>query len=194
MKQRIRKIFNNINEHFSTAWILLSDTTIWLSNHPQLFPHYEARLREWRRTLETNRGNMEKIDEIRKELAELRKSLRLQGYNLKLGSLDLKLEGFRNDDCMAKGFTRCVIYIMKDGDILYTTGTANHIDLDTAIDARLNAMGYRPVLMKHYLWYKWINRVLILSGSATETAEDFENLKDYVRENKTHLLKKLSKL
>ncbi|MBB6480513.1 hypothetical protein [Spirochaeta isovalerica] len=194
MRQRLEKIINDINEHFSSAWILLSDTTIWLSNHPKLFPHYETSLREWRRLLETNRGDMQVISEVRKELAELRKALRLQGYNLKLGSLDLKLEGFRNDDCLSRGFSRCVIYIMVDGDVLYTTGTANHLDLDETIDARLNAMGYRPVLMKHYLWYKWVNRVLILSGSATETVEDFEELKQYVAENKAHLLKKLSKL
>jgi len=194
MRQRLEKIINDINEYFSSAWILLSDTTIWLSNHPKLFHHYEASLREWRKRLEKNRGDVEAIGEVRKELAELRKFLRLQGYNLKLGSLDLRLEGFRNDDCLARGYNRCVIYIMEDGDVLYTTGSANHLDLDATLDARLNAMGYSPVLMKHYLWYKWVNRVLILSGSATETPEDFEKLKEYAAENKAHLIKSLSKI
>lgn len=194
MRPRFDKIFNNINEYFSSAWILLSDTTIWLTNNRKLFPQYEAQLREMRRRLELNRGDADVIREVRSEVAELRKSLRLQGYNLTLGSVDLKLEGFRNDDSIARGFRRCVLFIMEDNDVLYVTGLDNHIELDSALESRLHTGGYRPVTMKHYLWYKWVNRVLILSGAATETAEDFEELKEYVAENKDHLLKKLRKI
>jgi hypothetical protein len=194
VKKRFEKIINDINEHFSTAWVLLSDTTIFLTNHTKIFYQYESALRELRRKLESNRSDIETIHEVRQEVAQIRKTLRLQGYNLKLGSIDLKLEGFRNDDSMARGFQRCVLYIMEDGDVIYTTGSSNHIDLESALDARLMAVGYRPVLIKHYLWYKWTNRVLILSGAATETAEDFELFKDYVAGNKVHLLKKLKKI
>jgi hypothetical protein len=95
---------------------------------------------------------------------------------------------------MAKGFHRCVLFLMGDGDVLYITGDSNHIDLESALDSRLNAIGYRPVNEKHYLWYKWTNRILVLSGAATERPEDFEEFKVYVGKNKEHLLKKLRKI
>ncbi len=191
---RFEKIFNNMNEYFSSAWILLSDTTIFLSNNTKIFHQFENQLRGLRRRLEMHSKDPEVIREVRLEVAEIRKILRLQGYNLKLGSLDLKLEGFRNDDSIARGFQRCVLYLMEDGDILYMTGSNNHMDLESALDSRLMAVGYRPISQKHYLWYKWANRVLLLSGSATETAEDFEEFKIFARNNKTLILKKLKKL
>lgn len=194
MKPRFEKIINDINEYFSSAWVLLSDTTIWLSNNRKLFPLYESQLRDLRRRLEIDRGDVETIREVRKEIAEIRKSLRLQGYNLKMGSLDLKLEGFRNDDAIVKGFRRCVLYLMEDGDVIYITGIENHLELDAGLDMRMRNTGYRPVMQKHYLWYQWINRVLVLSGAATETAEDFEEFRDYVAENKQLLLRKLRKM
>lgn len=193
-RNRLEKIFNNINEYFSSAWVLLSDTTIFLSNHTKIFPQYESQLRNLRRRLETHSNDVETIREVRIEIAEIRKVLRLQGYNLKLGSLDLRVEGFRNDEAIAKGFQRCVLFIMEDGDILYITGLSNHMDLESALDTRLMAVGYRPVIIKHYLWYRWSNRILRLSGAATETAEDFEEFKRYVLENKALLLRKLKKI
>lgn len=189
--KRFEKIVNDISEYFSSAWVLLSDTTIYLSNNRKLFHHYENHLRDLRRRLETNKNNPEIIGEVRKEVAEIRKTLRLQGYNLKLGSLDIKVEGFRNDDCASKGFQRCVLYLLADGDILFTIGMSNHIELAETMEARLKAQGYRQVRQKHYLWYKWSNRVLLLSGSATETADDLELFRTYVSENKDYMLKKL---
>lgn len=194
MRPRFEKIVNDINEYFSSAWVLLSDTTIWLSNNRRLFTQYESQLRELRHRLESSRGDLETIREIRKDIAQIRKTLRLQGYNLKMGSIDLKLEGFRNDDAIVKGFRRCVLYLMEDGDVIYITGLENHLELDAGLEARLTNTGYRPVSQKHYLWYQWINRVLVLSGSATETAEDFEEFREYVKENKNHLLRKLKKI
>lgn len=192
--RRFEKIINNIHEHYSSAWVLLSDTTIFLSNNTKIFHQYESDLRRFRKKLESYGNDHEIIREVRQDIAQIRKTLRLQGYNLKLGSVDLRVEGFRNDDAISKGFRRCVLYIMEDGNILYTTGLSNHIELESEMESRLIAVGYKPVRIKHYLWYNWINRVLILSGGATETAEDFENFKEYVSENKDHLLKKLSKI
>lgn len=191
---RLEKIFNNINEYFSSAWILLSDTTIFLSNNTKIFHQYESTLRDLRRRLETYSNDEETIRDVRSEVAEIRKVLRSQGYNLKLGSLDLRVEGFRNDDAMARGFNRCVLFLMVDGDILYITGTSNHIDLESALESRLTAVGYRPITIKHYLWYKWVNRVLILSGAATETQEDFEEFKIFASQNKALILRKLKKI
>ena len=192
--RKFSKVLNNINEYFSTAWILLSDTTIFLTNNTKIFHQYELHLRDLRHRLESNRNNPEVIQDVRSEVAAIRKALRMQGYNLKLGTLDLRLDGFRNDDAIAKGFKRCVIFLLEDKDVLYITGTANHNDLDSAIESRLAATGYRSISSKHYLWFKWSNRVLLLSGAASETAEDFEQLKEYVAINKETLLRKLEKI
>jgi hypothetical protein len=193
-----RNIFNkaivNLNEYFATVWTLMSDTTIFLTNNTKIFYQYEAQLRELRHRLEKNRTDTEVMQDVRKELVIIRKALRMQGYNLRLGSLDLKLEGFRNDDALSHGFIRCVLFLAEDGDILYISGTANHIDLDSALESRLAAGGYRPIESKHFLWFKWENRVLILSGAASETQDDFEDFKEYVLENKALLLRRLAKL
>lgn len=192
--KRFEKIINNITEHFSTTWVLLSDTNIFLTNHTKIFDQYESRLRELRSKLSSNRNDIETINEVRQDVALIRKTLRLQGYNLKLGSIDLKIEGFRNDDAMARGFQRCVLFLMNDGDVIYIKGFNNHIDLERALESRMRTQGYRPVAIKHFLWFKWVNRVLILSGAATETAENLELFKEYVSQNKNHLLKKLRKI
>jgi len=191
---RISTVLNNLTEYFSSAWTLLSDTTIFLTNNTKIFHHYENHLRELRHRLESNRNNHEVIHEVRKEVAEIRKSLRLQGYNLKLGSLDLKLEGFRNDDAIAQGFKRCVLFLLDDGNIQYITGMSNHIELDAALEARTAATGYHSISQKHYLWFKWRNRVLILSGAASESRDDFDNFRDYVEEYRSSLVRKLSRI
>ncbi len=193
-----RNIFNkaigNIGEYFASVWTLMSDTTIFLSNNTKIFHQYEAQLRELRHRLEKNRTDTEVMQEVRQELVVIRKALRMQGYNLRLGSLDLRLEGFRNDDAISEGFTRCVLFLAEDGDVLYISGMANHIELDSALESRMAATGYRSISSKHYLWYKWENRVLILSGAASETKDDFEDFKDYVAENKGFLIRRLAKL
>jgi len=193
-RKGIKSALDNINEYFASVWTLMSDTTIFLSNNTKIFRHYEAQLRELRHRLELNRKDSEVLQEVRQELVIIRKALRMQGYNLRLGSLDLRLEGFRNDDAISEGFTRCVLFMTEDQDILYITGTANHIELDSALESRLAATGYRPVIGKHFLWFKWANRVLILSGAASETKDDFEELRIYVEENKALMLRRLAKM
>lgn len=189
-----RSAISNINEYFASVWTLMSDTTIFLSNNTKIFHQYEMQLRELRHMLERNRKDSEVLHHVRSELVAIRKSLRMQGYNLRLGSLDLRLQGFRNDDALAEGFTRCVLFLLEDEDVLYITGTANHIELDSALESRLSSVGYRPISQKHYLWFKWENRVLILSGAASETKDDFEALREYVGEKKAHLIRKLAKI
>lgn len=193
-KSIINKAIGNLNEYFATVWTLMSDTTIFLTNNTKIFYQYESQLRELRHKLEKNRNDTQVMQDVRQELVIIRKALRMQGYNLRLGSLDLKLEGFRNDDALSQGFTRCVLYLAEDGDILYISGTANHIELDSALESRLNAGGYIAIKAKHFLWFKWENRVLILSGAASETKENFEKFKEYAHENKSHILRKLAKL
>lgn len=193
-KRVLRSAINNLNEYFASVWTLMSDTTIFLSNNTKIFHQYEAQLRELRHRLERNRKDADVLHEVRGELVAIRKALRMQGYNLRLGSMDLRLEGFRNDDAISEGFTRCVLFLMESGDVVYITGMANHIELDAALESRLAATGYRPVSQKHFLWFKWANRVLVLSGAASETKDDFEDFRQYVAENKGSLIRKLAKM
>jgi hypothetical protein len=193
-RKGIKAALTNLNEYFASVWILMSDTTIFLSNNTKIFYQYESQLRELRHRLERNRKDTEVMQQVRQELVIIIKSLRMQGYNLRLGSLDLRLEGFRNDDALSDGFTRCVLFLMEDGDVIYITGTANHIELDEDLDRRLATTGYRPVIGKHFLWFKWQNRVLILSGGASETKDDFEEFREYVAVNKSLLLRRLAKM
>lgn len=175
----------------------MSDTTIFLSNHTKIFDQYEPMLRRLRHRLEENRSDEEVHRQVRGELVALRRSLRREGYNLRLGSIDLKLEGFRNDDSLSEGFSRCVVAILEDHRVFYVTGTANHIDLDSQLEAQASFRRVREShtqLSRHYLWYRWTNRVLILSGAATESKENFEDLHDYVEDHKGSLLKGLAKL
>ncbi|MCK7508847.1 MAG: hypothetical protein MZV70_35695 [Desulfobacterales bacterium] len=44
-------------------------------------------------------------------MIEIWKGLRLAGYDLTLGNLDLSLQGFRNDAALAEGFRRAVLFI-----------------------------------------------------------------------------------
>ena len=193
-RKGIKSALTNLNEYFASVWTLMSDTTIFLSNNTKIFYQYESQLRELRHRLERNRKDSEVMQQVRQELVYIRKSLRMQGYNLHLGSLDLRLEGFRNDDAISEGFTRCVLFLMEDGDIVYITGMSNHIELDDALERRQAAMGYRPVIGKHFLWFKWQNRVLILSGAASETKDDFEEFREYAAENKSVILRRLAKM
>jgi hypothetical protein len=174
----------------------MSDTTIFLSNHTKIFDQYEPMLRRLRHRLEQNRSDLEIHREIRGELVALRKNLRHQGYNLRLGSIELKLEGFRNDDSLGEGFLRCVIAIMEDHSVYYVTGTSNHIELDERLETIIStgrAAG-KNQLSRHFLWFRWINRVLVLSGAATETKDNFDDLREYTAEHKDSLLKSLAKI
>jgi len=185
---------DNLNEYFSSTLSLLSDTANFLSGNTKIFSRYKCDLQSLRDELESNCENKEVIGRVRSHIAEIRKSLRLQGYNLKRGSSDLRVEGFRNEDALSQGFKRCVFFLMKDGDVLYISGMSNHNELEDALESRLAATGYRTVSEKHHLWFKWTNRVLILSGAASETADNLELLKQYAASHKDHLLRKLNKL
>ena len=197
INRSIRAAITNIQESFVSVWTLMSDTTIFLSNHTKIFTQYEPMLRRLRHQLERNRNDMDTHREVREQLVALRKVLRQQGYNLRLGSIDLKLEGFRNDDALSDGFQRCVMAIMDDDSLYYVTGTANHIELDAQLDAQVGArrlLDTRSQLQRHYLWFRWINRVLVLSGAASEMKEDFEDLREYVKDHKGSMLKYLAKI
>jgi hypothetical protein len=186
------KIFDKLAESLSSTWTLLSDTTNFLSR-VHLLPAYDEDIRNLRARLVASRKNSLAIHQVRDEVVAIRKALRLQGYDLRLGSKDIVLEGFRNDDAMAEGFRRIVLGI-AEADIYYIAGDVNHIELAQQLEAQCSTRRRCTPYMPHFLWYRWRNNVLVLSGAASETAGSFEELKEYFSKNKDYLLKKLSSL
>lgn len=164
-----------LTEQFRGVWVLLSETTNFLSRIGQL-AHYEGQLRQWRSILQSSHKSNERSLEVKRELIELRKSLRLQGYDLSLGSWSLSFEGFRNDTCLREGFRRIVLF-MTDDAVHWIVGQDNHVTLSAFLDERMEQLRARQIRERHYLWYLRKKNELVLSGSDTETKEDFERLK-----------------
>ena len=183
-------LFNRIAESISSTWLLLSDTTNFLSRIG-LLEQYEAEVRDWRAQLSRFRNLPGRVHEIRESIVALRKLLRAQGHDLRLGSKDIALEGWRHDDAVAEGFSRLVLGIAED-DIVALTGNTNHNDLATLLQERLRTQRHIKPYDMHYLWYRWRNQVLVLSGAASETSEQFEALKEYFPAHREFLLRKLS--
>jgi hypothetical protein len=190
----VKKLARSLSERFASTWRLLSDTTTFLSR-TSMFDYYESQLREMRARLQGSRDDDRAAAEIRKEIVELRSSLRLQGYDLSLGSLELSVKGFRGDASIAEGFRRVVVFIGQKG-IRALAGESNHIELHDQLESMLPAKASIVILSKHYLWYRWNNGMLSLSGAATETAEDFERLQDWCAnpENRLSMLATMKKL
>jgi hypothetical protein len=190
---RLADIFSDF---FSDAWKLLSETTVFLSRTRE-FQHYENQLRQWRFELQSSHKNPDAAQRIRSEVTELRKQLRLQGYDLSLGKQNLVFNGFRNDASMAEGFRRVVLFI-SDTDIYWRTGEDNHIVLAGFLERQLEtgSMANKriQVLSKHYLWFCRRGSDLILSGSDTEMKEDFDHLKAMGEANSLFFLSRLKKL
>jgi hypothetical protein len=138
------------------------------------------------------------IKEIHSELVDLRKELRLLGYDVSLGQYRLVFDGFRHDDSLRDGFKRMVLYILDDY-FLWLTGDANHIELAEILDQQITrhsqATGKKVQIRgKHYLWYLRTKQELILSGSDTETKEDYERLKAYGEASSLLFLSRLKNL
>lgn len=189
-----KRISTSIAERMASTWVLLSDTTNFLSR-TSVFPHYEAQLRELRRRLGSSKGNIDELRAIRKELTELREALRIQGYDLSLGKMDLAVKGFRNDAAIAEGFRRIVIFIGAR-NLWFITGEDNHRVLHDLLEAECEKRGIADVLHKHYLWYMWNHGILTLSGADSEAADDFRLLQEWaeVPEHRLALLGKMKRV
>lgn len=189
----LSRIAKELSERFASTWLLLSDTTIFLSR-TSIFGQYEAELMEMRRRLTSASRNADAERSVRKELTELRAALRVQGYDLSLGKLELAFQGFRNDASLVEGFRRLVVFIGRS-NLWFAEGEANHVELHRRLESALASAG-AEILGKHYLWYRWNNTQLVLSGSDTETAQDFEELKAWASqpERRLFLLAKLKSL
>ncbi|GHV24636.1 hypothetical protein AGMMS4952_00600 [Spirochaetia bacterium] len=179
-EKKAGRLSDILSDRFSDVWKLLSETTVFLSRTKEFGAH-EQQLRTWRADLSANR-DPEAAQRIRSELTALRKSLRLQGYDLSLGRQNLIIDGFRNDACLGEGFRRVVIFI-SNTTLFFLAGEENHIALaeflEKQVEAEINARKDRTevrriqILDRHYLWYRRQGQDLILSGSDTETKEDF---------------------
>jgi hypothetical protein len=197
MDKKKQSVLKQVLENFfPDAWKLLSETTLFLSRTKE-FHIYENQLRTWRSILQMNRRNPETITKIRREITELRKYLRLEGYDLSLGRQNLIFEGFRNDACLGEGFRRVVLFFSNE-DIYWLAGDDNHITLAEFLEHHLyeGAQEHQrlQIRYKHYLWYCRRGADLVLSGSDTEAKEDFERLKAMGEANSLLFLSKLKKL
>jgi hypothetical protein len=183
-----------LQDRFTGIWQLLSETSAFLSRTRE-FQHYESQLRDWRSQLQRLARNSPEIPRIRREITELRKHLRLEGYDLSLGKQNLVFEGFRNDACIAEGFTRVVLFITNE-NIYWLAGEDNHVTLAHFLERQMEAADRfrQQIRSKHYLWYCRRGNDLVLSGSDTETKEDFERLKAIGNANTLLFLSKLKKL
>jgi hypothetical protein len=188
----MRPFLNRLAESASSTWRLLSDTTNFLSR-VKLLESYDRELRQWREQLAHKRTDPQVLKDVREDIVALRRLLREQGYDLRLGSRDIAVEGFRHDDAMGEGFQRIVLGVADD-DIYYVAGSANHIELAEMLDEQCRQKRSCKPYRLHCLWYRWRSDVLVLSGAASETAEMFEEFKGWFAPNRDLLLKKLSKL
>jgi hypothetical protein len=151
-----KRISSSLAEKLASNWVLLSDTTNFLSRTSS-FAQYEQQLRDLRLRLTSSKGNDDELRSIRRELIELRTALRVQGYDLSLGALELSIKGFRNDAAVVEGYKRLVIFIGAK-NIWFITGTDNHIALHGFLEAECEKQGIVNIEQKHYLWYRWKDR------------------------------------
>jgi len=190
----VRRLAAGLSERFASTWRLLSDTTIFLSR-TSIFGQYEQELTEMRGRLTSASKNEAVANEVRRQLIALRTSLRLGGYDLTLGALELAIRGFRNDAAVVEGFKRMVLFI-GPRDIWAVAGEENHRALHDLLEQGLKQWRDIEVSQKHYLWFQWNNNLLTISGADTEAKDDFELLKEWCAqpENRLRLLGRMKRI
>lgn len=189
----LRKIRHRLNERFTNVWVLLSDTDRFVSR-AGLMKQYEKQLRDWRLMIQESRKDIDRIREIRDEIIRFRRCRREEGWELRLGSLDVQLKGFRSDDAMNVGFQRMVLILEKSGAVQYIVGSGNHIQLEHNLQQKLRQADHLELQGVHYLWYRRTEGVLELAGADSELRESYEELKIYIEKNKSSMIKALYKL
>ena len=185
------RLFNNLIDSFQSDWKLLSETEHFLASTP-LQRNYEQQFAVWRKRLQTGNNDAVRAS-VREDLIALRKSLRLEGYDLSLGAIQLIVNEFVNDDAAARGFRR-VVLCFCDAGLFWLSGEANHLELAGALQAELERKRRYVHPEMHYLWFLWKRNALLLSGSATETKEAFERLQKRAQANPQKILRYLKAL
>ena len=190
---------NLLSDKITGTWQLLSETDYFLSQ-AGLLSEYESQMRDFRARLNSgNKSGKEKvIKEVHSEIVDLRKELRLLGYDVSLGKCRLVFDGFRHDDSTREGFRRVVLFLLEDY-FIWQTGEANHIELANILSQQIisHAQGTGKrinIKEKHYLWYLRTKKELILSGGDSETKEDYERLKAFGEASSLLFLSRLKNL
>jgi len=182
-----------MGEKFANVWVLLSDTDRFVSR-AGLLERYESQLKLWRSNLLRFKNDTEVTRRVRREIVDFRRARRAEGWELRLGWLDIQLKGFRSDEAMAVGFRRLVLSIGNDGEVQFAKGSGNHIELDRELDFKLRQLAAVGSVEKHYLWYRRIEGIIELAGADSETKESFAQLKAYVDEHKSNLVRAMHEL
>lgn len=182
-----------IGERFADLWVLLSDTDRFVSR-AGLLEKYESQLKIWRSNLLQFKNDVEGTRRIRREIVDFRRARRAEGWELRLGWLDVQLKGFRSDDATAVGFRRLVLLIGDESEIQFIAGSGNHIELDHELNFKLRESPFPGPVERHYLWYRRIEGVIELAGADSESKEAFERLRVYVDGHKSNLVKAMHKL
>jgi hypothetical protein len=180
---------NSIREEISSIWTLLNDTEIFL-NRINKFEEYENDFREWRKNIKQNFTNSETRTRVKQEIINLRKSLRLQGHDLKLGSKDIKVFGFKSDDATLEGFRRLIVVLCPD-NVFYITGDENHQELMRFLSLRQGIESIYSLGEVHSLWFRWRDNILQICGADSESKDDLEKFVEFTAKNKSLMLKKL---
>ena len=185
------RLFNKLKDSFQSDWKLLSETEHFLASTP-LHRNYEQQFAVWRKRLQAAQNDTVRAA-VREEIIALRKALRLEGYDLSLGSIQLIVKDFANDDAVARGFRRVVICFC-DAGLFWLSGEGNHLELAGNLQSELERkrLYIRPEM--HYLWFLWKRNALLLSGSATEIPEAFERLQKRAQANPQKILRYLKAL
>lgn len=152
---------------------------------------YEPTLRQWRALLQRHRFDTEKIRHIRDEIIAFRRARREEGWELRLGALDIQLKGFRSDDAMGLGFRRMVLMTGESGTVRYLTGSANHIQLSKELMQRIQHKPHTEPMKTHYLWYRRMEGIIELAGADSQSKESHEHLKVYIDKRKSAMVKAL---
>ncbi|OQX29942.1 MAG: hypothetical protein B0D92_01030 [Spirochaeta sp. LUC14_002_19_P3] len=169
---------------------MLSDTDRFVSR-ANLMERYEPVLRQWRASLQKHRLDNEKIHQIRDEIIAFRRARREEGWELRLGSLDIQLKGFRSDDAMGLGFRRMILMAGESGAVRYITGSANHIQLSEELRQQIQYSPHAEPMDTHYLWYRRMEGIIELAGADSQSKESHEHLKNYIDRHKSAMVKAL---
>ncbi len=177
---------------YRSTWELLSETTAFI-NMREDAGLYQDTLRNWRRRLQEGARNPETERQVREEIVALRKAFRKNGFDVSLGSLDIRCNGFRNETSIHEGYQRIVVLI-SDREVFYEVGGGNHIDLWEALEQKTRSLPIRGNREYHHLWYVWKGNVLFLAGADSEPKDAFERFCHIVDTKKLFLLSALKKL
>jgi len=186
-----------INEKVNQYWKILDETAALL-NRTAVKGRFEKQLTAIALRFQSAPANLANLKELHEALTELRKQMRLLGYDLSMGKYTLYFDGFHNDEVYGS-FTRMVLLIDQNGAFYWNIGDSNHVTLayfleNTILKAKAIKKLNVKIRDKHYLWFKKTKSTVTLSGSATETTEAYERLKEYAETDNLLFLSRLKGL